>query len=154
MNVISMTELQKLSLKKLRKMKLPLYVLDRKSKKGGGFVIQDLKAYESQTDQGEVRKKPFIKDSTPLDYRALGLLWDHASMTNEEFHRALKDPSSENYAWVARRFLERVPSLKVRQVLSFEELKEILSKVKLRPIFQEAWNRALHYWSQTAQRHS
>lgn len=40
-NVISMTELQKLSLKKLRKMKLPLYVLDRKSK-GGGFAIVDL----------------------------------------------------------------------------------------------------------------
>jgi hypothetical protein len=40
-NVISMTELQKLSLKKLRKMKLPLYVLDRKSK-GGGFVIVGL----------------------------------------------------------------------------------------------------------------
>ncbi len=39
--IISMTELQKLSLKKLRKMKLPLYVLDRKSK-GGGFVIMPL----------------------------------------------------------------------------------------------------------------
>jgi hypothetical protein len=36
-----MTELQKLSLKKLRRMKLPLYVLDRKSK-GGGFVISGL----------------------------------------------------------------------------------------------------------------
>jgi hypothetical protein len=41
MNTISMTELQKLSLKKLRRMKLPLYVLDRKSK-GGGFMIAPL----------------------------------------------------------------------------------------------------------------
>jgi len=40
-NIISMTELQKLSLKRLRKMKLPLYVLDRRSK-GGGFAIVGL----------------------------------------------------------------------------------------------------------------
>lgn len=45
-NIISMTDLQKLSLKKLRTMKLPLFVLDRKSKKGG-FVIQDLESFQA-----------------------------------------------------------------------------------------------------------
>lgn len=45
MNIISMTELQKLSLKKLRSKELPLYVLDRKSKKGG-FVIVDLESFD------------------------------------------------------------------------------------------------------------
>lgn len=131
-------------------MKLPLFVLDRKSKKGG-FVIQDLKAYESTANQEEVLKKPFIRGTVaPLDYRALGLLWDQPSMTNEEFHKALKYPASDDHAWVARRFLERVPSRKVTEVLSLDELKEILSHVKLRPIFQEAWRHAVQYWSQTS----
>jgi hypothetical protein len=136
-----MTELQKLSLKKLRKMKLPLYVLDRKSK-GGGFVISDLKNPEGPPPSSG-------KISAPLDYRAMGLLWDHPSMTNEEFQKALKDFSSENHDWIARRFLERVPSMRVKDVLSLEELRAILARVTLRPYFQEAWNRALHYWSQT-----
>lgn len=136
-----MTELQKLSLKKLRKKDLPLYVLDRKSKKGG-FVIVDLESFEKKTTP------PSRKNSSPLDYKKMGLLWDHLSMTNEEFHRALKDPSSEDYSWVARRFLERVSSMKVKEVLSLDELKAILSKVKLRPVFQEAWSHAIHYWSE------
>lgn len=131
-----MTELQKLSLKKLRKMKLPLYVLDRKSKKGG-FVIQDLQAYEGQA---------VIKDSVPLDYRAMGLLWDHPSISNEEFHEALKNPSSENHEWVARRVLERVSSMTVKEILSLDELKAMVSQVKIRPFFQEAWNHAVQYW--------
>lgn len=84
-NIISMTELQKLSLKKLRKMKLPLYVLDRKSK-GGGFMISPVTSgEETKTENASPLK------ATPLDYRRLGLLWDHPSMTNEEFHEALKN---------------------------------------------------------------
>lgn len=58
-NIISMTELQKLSLKKLRKMKLPLYVLDRKSK-GGGFVIMDLDVL--QDSKAEENPQKIIPD--------------------------------------------------------------------------------------------
>jgi hypothetical protein len=144
-SVISMTELQKLSLKKLRKMKLPLYVLDRKSK-GGGFMI-------SPVDSGEETKTenaPPLKKAAPLDYRRLGLLWDHPSMANEEFHEALKNPYSTDHDWVARRFLERVPSTIVTDILSLGELKTMVAHVKIRPVFQEAWNHAVQYWTQSS----
>ena len=141
-NVISMTELQKLSLKKLRKMKLPLYVLDRKSK-GGGFMISPVDAGKETVATAASSPK-----SAPLDYRRLGLLWDHPSLSNEEFHEALKNPSSKDHDWVARRFLERVPSTIVKDVLSLGELKTMLAQVKIRPIFQEAWNHAVQYWTQ------
>jgi len=146
-----MSELQKLSLKKLRKMHLPLFVLDRKSKKGG-FVIQEL---GTLVDGGQNPKFEKSKKTTPiLDYRALGLLWDRPQMTNEAFHRSLKSPQASDHLWAARRFLERVPSTLVKETLSLGELKEIFSKLSLRPFLQEAWSHALHYWSETAPRHS
>jgi len=143
-NIISMTQLQKLSLKKLRKMKLPLYVLDRKSK-GGGFMISPVaSSEETKTGNASPHK------AAPLNYRRLGLLWDHPSMTNEEFHEALKNSSSTDHDWVARRFLERVPSTIVTSILSLGELKAMVAHVKIRPIFQEAWNHAVQYWTQTS----
>lgn len=149
MNTISMTELQKLSLKKLRKMKLPLYVLDRKSK-GGGFMISSLDTDEEPIISTSKRSNASVMKSNALDYRRLGLLWDHPSLSNEEFHEALKNPSSGDHDWVARRFLERVPSTIVKEVLSLGELKTMLSHVKIRPAFQEAWNHAIQYWSKTS----
>jgi len=144
-NIISMTDLQKLSLKKLRKKELPLYVMDRKSKKGG-FVIVDHEKFEQLSNPIEAPVLP-IKEALVQDYRQMGLLWDQPSMTNEEFHKALKDPSSKNHDWVARRVMERVSSMKVKEILSLDELKAILSRVKFRPVFREPWILAINYWS-------
>lgn len=131
-----MTELQKLSLKKLQKSRLPLFVLDRKSKRGG-FVILNLKSYEE-----------LKKSQTPADYRAMGLLWDRLDLSNEDFHARLKDPGHVEHLWAGRRLLEYARSSVVKEILSLEEIREILSRVRLRPIFQEAWSRAVHYWTQ------
>lgn len=146
-NIISMTELQKLSLKKLRKMKLPLYVLDKKSK-GGGLVIQPLENFS----EGALRPNRFPNRSKEMtgmsDYRKLGLLWDRPDLSNRAFHKLIRNYYLEENQWAARRILERCPSLLVKNIYSLDDLKKILQKVKLRPIFQEMWENAVHYWSQ------
>ena len=136
-HIISMTELQKLSLKKLRMMRFPLFVLDKKSK-GKGFVIQAL---------GQEPKITLKKPVKILDYKKMGLLWDHPTMTHKSFHEALKNPKHPEHVWVARRFLERAPSSIVKNILSLDELKGMLDHIKLKPYFQEAWEDAIHYWT-------
>ncbi len=139
-SIISMTELQKLSLKKLRKTKLPLFVLDQKSK-CGGFVIQEMGKLQNQL--------PFKqkKEAIP-DYRTLGLLWDRPDLSNEKFNQLIKKFDIQENSWAARRLLERAPSALVTKLFSLDELTQILNYVKLRPIFQEAWENAVHYWTQ------
>src|SRR3989338_8891098 len=144
-NVISMTELQKLSLKKLRKRKLPLFVIDRKSKKGG-FVIVDAGQYR----QTPVRSQPPsrnvpIKMEIP-DYRNMGLLWDRPDLSNRDFHKRLKDERHNENICAVTRLLDRARSDWVKKILSLEELQRVFPKVRLRPPFQEAWSHAIHYW--------
>ena len=142
---ISMTELQKLSLKKLRKMQLPLYVRDQKSLRNKGFVVMDIQMFENLGAGQTIQQIKEVK--TIPDYRRMGLLWDQAGMTNEEFHQALKAfQEPENY-WAARRFLERAPSILAKEIFSLSELQYIIDTIRLRPIFQKAWEHAIHYWS-------
>ncbi len=148
-NIISMTELQKLSLKKLRKRRLPLFVIDRKSKKGG-FVIVDAEQYRkppvrSQPTSGTIPKKMGIPD-----YRNMGLLWDRPDLSNEDFDNRLKDEHHYENVWAVTRLLERARSEWVKKILSLEELQRVFPKVRLRPPFQEAWSRAIHYWTETS----
>lgn len=137
-NIISMTDLQKLSLKKLRKMKLPLFVLDQKSK-SGGFVIQEMDSHSVTSPQ----KKEIVPD-----YKSLGLLWDRPDLSNKKFNRLIKKFDTQENSWAARRLLERAPSALVTKLFSLNELNQILNHIKLRPVFQEAWENAVHYWTQ------
>lgn len=134
--IISMTELQKLSLKKLRKKKLPLYVMDRKSKKKIFMITVPGKA---DTPAG----------AAVPDYRGMGLLWDRADLTNEGYHRRLKDGNHPENPWAVTRLLERARSDWVKSLITLDELKKFFPRVRLRPPYQEAWSRAIHYWTQT-----
>lgn len=146
-HVISMTELQKLSLKKLRKTRLPLVVVDQKSKRKG-FVILDYPSYEILKNPVKQIMSVHAAPKKMEDYRKSGLLWDRPDVSSASFHSFLKDPSHQEYPWAFQRLLEYARSSVVTKILSLEELKYGLSRVTLRPIFQEAWSRAVHYWSQ------
>lgn len=143
---ISMTELQKISFKKLRRQRGPLAVLDRKSKKRG-FVIIDLEMYRNLTQSTLPVLRPATRMSSTPDFRVLGLLWDRPTMTSRQFYTRLKDPHHHEHAWAIKRFFEYAPSKVVTHVLSLGEIHAALSRVRLRPHFQEAWHRALHYWT-------
>lgn len=143
-----MTELQKLSLKKLRKMRLPLYVRDQKSGRGG-FMVVDIQTFEKSLDPEKNIQR--VKEVKVIpDYRQMGLLWDQAGMTNQKFHRALKVFNNPENHWAARRFLERAPSTLVKEIFSLSELKEIIATIPLKPVFQKAWEHAIHYWSKNS----
>ena len=148
-----MTELQKLSLKKLRKMKTPLFVMDKKSNKQG-FVILEIAAFEKALKTQREEKRTETKETKKIpDYRTMGLLWDRSDITNDRFHALLKksvEAEEWERIWAARRLLEYAPSMVVKEIFSLDELKEILSKVKLKPFYQEAWNHAVHYWSENS----
>lgn len=133
-NVISMTELQKLSLKKLQRMKLPLYVIDRKTGR---------KAFMISGPETE-------KTATIPNYRNMGLLWDRPDLDNQGFHERLKDEKHPENIWAVTRLLERARSEWVKQILTLDELKKYIPRVRLRRPFQEAWNLALLHWTQTS----
>lgn len=150
--IISMTDLQKLSLKRLRKTKLPLLVVDQKSKRKG-FVILDYPSYEAMTvpvepSPASVQTPSAKRTSKVSDYRNMGLLWDRPDLTNDEFHRRLKEPSHPEYGWAFRRLLEYARSSTVTRLMTLQEIKSGLETVRLRPFFQETWNHAVQYWSQ------
>ncbi|MBI4126671.1 MAG: hypothetical protein HY465_04180, partial [Deltaproteobacteria bacterium] len=123
---ISVTELQKISLKKLRQQRGPLVVLDRKSKKRG-FVILDLETYQGLTQSLPAVTTPATKKGSKTDFRSRGLLWDRPAMTNREFSARLKDPHHQEYAWAVKRFFEYAPSKLVTEVLSLEDIQTALS---------------------------
>lgn len=148
--IISMTELQKLSLKKLRELTLPLFVLDQKSKKKG-FVILDVKSFEKTIRRHKRNREstgvPMKRIEETPGYRSMGLLWDRLDLSNEQFQVLLKDPNRGEHLWAVKRLLEYAPSTLVTRVLSLSELQEVLKRIRLRPIFQEAWRHAVYYWS-------
>lgn len=150
-----MTDLQKLSLKKLRKMRLPLFVLDKKSnKKQKGFVVLDLEGFSQLQKEKNpavtfLKKKPIQKKNIP-DFRSLGLLWDRPQLTNRQFFKCVKEPLHPEHKWALKRFLEYAPSVFVTHLLSLEEIREAISEITLRPPYQEAWLNAVQYWSKNS----
>ena len=149
-SLISVSELQKLSLRRLRKMKTPLFVVDRKSGRRG-FVILDLETFEHLQSGGlAVASRPARLAGETPDFRQMGLLWDRSGLSNKEFYLRLKDAGHPEHVWAMRRLLEYAPSSFVTGLLSLSEIKGAVASIRLRPAFQEAWNRAVHYWSKTA----
>ena len=148
-SVISVAELQKLSIKRLRRLKTPLVVMDRKSKKRG-FVILDWEGYE--TLQGMPREKaapaPVRSRGKPFPFRKMGLLWDRPDLTDRAFETRLHDPRHAEHRWAQRRIFEHAPSAVVTRYYSLAELREALNHIRLRAPLQEAWQHAVRYWSE------
>lgn len=143
-----MMELQKLSLKKLRKRGTPLYVLDHRSKRKGGFVIVDLESYSQESMEKKEGGSRRLKAVLHRDWREMGLLWDR-EMTNHQFSRSLHDRDDPDHFWAVGRLIERLPSSVVTQMLSLDEIREALPKISLWPReIKEAWQNAVRYWSQ------
>ena len=145
-----MTQLQKLSARKLAKYGTPLYVMDLKSKRKI-FIIVDENAFEQimQKQQKQVRERherPNAAEDVP-DYRSMGLLWDHPNMTNQEFQARLKNPDHPDNPWAVKRLMEYAPSRFVTKIFSLAELARNIQLVSLRPVFKEAWSHAIQYWS-------
>jgi len=141
-----MTELQKLSLKKLRKTEMPLFVLDKKSK-NGGFAIVDLGQFEDELNF--TGPKPIMNQEPAKieNYRFMGLLWDRPELSNSDFHKRLKEESHGEHQWALKRLMEYCPSPIVTRLLSLKELQAAVLIVSLRPYFKKAWKNAIHHWS-------
>lgn len=151
--VISMSELQKLSLRKLREMRLedaPLVVRDLKRRQGR-FVVLDHRGYERL-----VRCAGAAASGTrfpgEVDFASFGLFWDRPEMTNERFSEILADPASDEHDWAWARVLSRLPSRVVTRRIGLSELRERISTVKLRPRIREAWEGAVEFWTAEARR--
>lgn len=140
-STISITELQKLSLKQLRRRKLPLLVVDRKSKRQG-FVILDVETYE-KFNKKEARKE---RKSIP-DYHNMGLLWDR-EMSNQEFEKRIRNSDHSEHRWAVKRLFEHARSTFITEHFALDEIQTMLRGVDLRSFVQEAWRHALHYWSE------
>ncbi len=147
-NVISMTALQKLSSKRLRKGRTPLFVMDFKSKKKV-FVVLDMETFEKL--EGHPPSWPSAArgaQQVGADFRKQGLLWDRSTMSNKAFESALRDSKNHEHAWALKRLLEYARSEVVTKILSLAELRKAVAQVSLRPTYKEAWSHAVHYWTQ------
>lgn len=143
-----MTELQKLSLKKLRKLHLPLFVLDRKSKRQA-FVILDEATFRGLSPAVPDLPQPASSPAAmEYDFRGKGLLWDRPDLSNEAFAKILADPNHPDYRWAASRILERLPSEEVLRLFSLEQISTWLNRAPLREAFRKPWEHALEYFRQ------
>lgn len=153
--IINMTDLQKLSLIKLKRLGSPLFVMDRRAKRrGGGFVILDIESYRElrRFGAGSKSAKPSRKVRArrlEVDFRSLGLLWDRPEMKNSDFLTCLKDSSHREHGWAMRRLLENAQSSVVTSILTLDELRESMGCLTLRPVFRKAWENAIRYWSES-----
>jgi hypothetical protein len=151
--VISMTELQKLSLRKLREMRLdraPLVVRDVKRDRRW-FVILDHATY-GRLAGGPEDRPPKGLDLREIDFCGQGLLWDRPSMTNERFAEILADPGEPEHPWAWGRAFERLPSRLLTRAVGLEQLRRIVSVVSVRPRLRRAWEGAIDFWSAEARR--
>ena len=151
--VISMSELQKLSLKKLRALRLsetPLVVSDLK-RHARRFVILDHRAYEDLR-RGAGGPKAHPTRAWDLDFASHGLFWDRPTLTNERFSAMLRDPDDPEYGWAWARVLERIPSRLVTRAIGLDELRRLVPTLKLRPRTRAAWEGALEFWTAETRR--
>ncbi len=151
--VITMTELQKLSLKKLRAMRLseaPLVVLDRKRDERR-FVILDHDSYTRLLAVGECAERP-PPGLDNVDFIHHGILWDRRGMSNPEFAAILADPAGPEYRWAWGRALERLPARVVTRSVGLADLRRLISFVRMRPRVRAAWEGALEFWTEEARR--
>ncbi|GEM_PF-3588864 len=149
-SIISMTELQKLSLKKLRKTKLPLFVLDRKSK-SGGFVITHEASQSKQLKKLYPLK--YFPQLNAYDFKAIGFFWDRPDMSNKKFISILKNETHSEYVWAISRLLERLSSQEVVKLFPLSTISEMLNQSKVRTFVRRPWEHAIHYFHQKASRY-
>ena len=127
-----MTELQKLSFKKLNridKSKKPLLVMDRKTR-SKIFVILDYEMYEQLQSQTQKTVTEPIKCKSQLeefDYKARGLFWDCPQMSNQTFSQILNDRKSPKFSWAITRLLERLNSQEVLKLFTVEEIAALIN---------------------------
>jgi hypothetical protein len=149
---VSMTELQKLSLKKLRQKNLPLIVMDMKSKKGG-FVILDYETFLNLKEKKKDEKLPLPSPSLKqYDFRKKGLLWDYPEISNEEFAKRLKNTKHPEHIWAISRLLERLPSKEILKFFTIMEIKAMLEKANVRDFVRKPWEHAITYYHQKTSR--
>lgn len=149
--VISMTQLQKLSLRKLRAMRLeeaPLLVLDNKRREGR-FVILDHETYERLIRGGEAVRSEGLDD---IDFASHGLFWDRPTMTNERFAAILSESRDPDHRWAWARVLERLPSRVITRAVGLDDLSRIVSIAAPRPRVRHAWEEAIEFWRTQARR--
>jgi hypothetical protein len=149
--VISMTELQKLSLRRLRELRLaesPLIVRDVKRGRGR-FVILDHEAWERLAG-GAAPGHEDVGELALVDFAGRGLLWDRPEMTNADFAGCLATPDQPDGRWAWRRVLERLPSDLITRAVPLPVLCRILDAVKPGPRMRAAWEAALEFWTTEA----
>lgn len=150
--VITLTELQKLSLKKLRNSKLgerPLLVIDRKTGIRA-FVIIDYRAFERLTSVELDVKPRSKKGASSFDFHGRGLLWDRPQMTNREFAKALSDPDHLDHVWAISRLFERLISDEILKLFSISDIRAMLGRTRVRGEIRRAWENAIEYWGKKA----
>ena len=153
--VISMTELQKLSLKKLREMRLdrsPLVVRDVKRDRRW-FVILDHRTYGRLA--GGARGLAEEAAGLPeIDFAGQGVLWDRPAMTNERYVEILGDPGHPEHLWAWTRAFERLSSRVITRAMGLEQIRGLLALIHLRPRLRRAWEGAIDFWTEEARRSS
>jgi hypothetical protein len=149
--VISMTELQKLSLRRLRELRLaesPLIVRDVKRGRGR-FVILDHEVWVRLAG-GAATRHADTGDLLAVDFAGRGLLWDRPEMTNADFVGFLANPDRPDGRWAWRRLLERLPSDLITRTVPLPALRRILDAVRPGPRMRAAWEAALEFWTTEA----
>lgn len=151
-----MTQLQKLSIRKIRGMNLgekPLIVIDRKAGLRA-FVIIDYKTYEKNLS-GDEEKKDLgagrggdLKKISDYDFRGRGFLWDRPGVGNREFAKMLTSPAHADHAWAASRIFEKMSSWEMFELFSIDSIKDMLARARMREPVRRAWEHAIEYWSQ------
>lgn len=154
--ILGMTELQKISAKRLHKLKksgAPLLVMDKKSAREI-FVILDWENYErlqSASTRAEKITPPPLHSQTALkalDFAERGLFWDRGDMKNADFIERLTNSNHREHAWAVTRLFERLKSSDILKIFGWEGARELLQKNRLRPAFMEPWQHAFEFRDQ------
>ncbi|HBF13027.1 MAG TPA: hypothetical protein DDW49_06520 [Deltaproteobacteria bacterium] len=140
-----MTELQKLSLKKLRRAKLPLFVVDQKSKRGG-FMISAYPAKDTPSPSFKALLDRY-------DFKGKGLFWDRPDQSNKKFFLILKNPKSPEYEWAVTRLFERLPSHELLKIFPLSTLSTLLKRAKVRDFIRRPWEHAFEFINQKTSHH-
>lgn len=156
-NMISMSELQKISLKKLAKLSnnnSMLWLVDHKSKNHKAYVIIDYDSLQQKLGPNQSLPPKPTAIAKNIEFKKLGLFWDRPQMTDALFKSILSSSHHVDHTWAIIRLFERVPSELLIKHFSKEELAFWLGKVKLKKSLHLAWQHALNYWQQHEKNYS
>ncbi len=149
--ILSITALQKISLKRLRAMKShqPLLVMDQKQGKQG-FVIIDYDAYCAlHNPPASPAANTSLNTLRVIPFRERGLLWDRPDLTDAKFLRMIQNSAHPEHAWAVTRLFERLPSHILLRYVPWQQLAQLFKQARLRPALRKPWEHAIAYWRQT-----